>query len=143
MKSGSEQDVKLGIQRLLEELAPGCFQCVDRKSSGESVIDKPVDLEVRDIRHSRTVPRVVLAIEVANVNTTQLVGETCRLYYDSCSLKLLVLGDRNIPQNGAEKCKCLLARLYGQEKIENTPARVVSYDDEDGLWNALKELLLL
>jgi hypothetical protein len=140
MKSGSEQDVRQGIQKLLDNLAPGRFRCVERKSSGESVIGKPVDLEIRSIG---TTPRAVLAVEVANVNTTQLVGEICRLYYDSCPLKILVLGDRNVPRNGVDICKRLLARLYGQEKIEHTPARVVNYDDDDNLRQVLKELLLL
>jgi len=140
MKSGSEKDVQRGVQELLDKLAPGRFRCVERKSSGESVIGKPVDLEIR--RAGDTL-RALLAIEVANVNTTQLVSETCRLYYDSCPLKLLILGDRNVPQNGVEMCSRLLARLYGQEKIENTPARVVSYDDDASLERALRELLLL
>lgn len=140
MKSGSEQDVRQGIQGLLDNLAPGRFRCVERKSSGESVIGKPVDLEIHSMGATQ---RAVLAVEVANVNTTQLVGETCRLYYDSCPLKILVLGDRNIPRNGVEICKRLLARLYGQEKIEHTPSRVVNYDDHDNLRQALKELLLL
>jgi len=140
VKSGSEQDVRQGIQGLLDNLAPGRFRCVERKSSGESVIGKPVDLEIHSMGATQ---RAVLAVEVANVNTTQLVGETCRLYYDSCPLKILVLGDRNIPRNGVEICKRLLARLYGQEKIEHTPSRVVNYDDHDNLRQALKELLLL
>jgi hypothetical protein len=58
-------------------------------------------------------------------------------------LKLLVLGDRNVPRNGVEKCERLMARLYGQDDIENTPARVIRYDDDENLKIALKELLLL
>jgi hypothetical protein len=140
MKSGSEPDVRQGIQEMLDDLAPGRFRCVERKSSGESVIGKPADLEIRS---TGATPHAVLAIEVANVNTTQLVGEACRLYYDSCPLKILVLGDRNVPQNGVELCRCLLARLYGQQNIEHTPARVVNYDEDEKLEAALKELLLL
>ena len=77
------------------------------------------------------------------LNTTQLVGETCRLFYDSCPRKLLVLGDRNIPREGKTQCELLLARLYGQNSIEDTPARVVSCVDDEGTISALKELLLL
>ena len=143
MKSGSEKDVKQGIQKLLDNIAPGRFVCVDRKFYGESVIGKPVDFEIRTKGTEGTPERVVIAVEVANVNTTQLVGEACRLYYDSCPLKLLVLGDRHVPRNGVEMCKHLLARLYGQDSIENTPARVVSYDNDDDLQSALRDLLLL
>jgi hypothetical protein len=140
MKSGNEQDVKQAVQEMLDSLAPGRFHCVYRKSAGKSVIDKPVDLEIRT---STSPQRTLLAIEVANVNATQLVNETCRLYFDSCPLKLLVLGDRNVPRNGVEKCERLMARLYGQDDIENTPARVIRYDDDENLKIALKELLLL
>ena len=140
MKSGNEGDVRQGIEELLNNLAPGRFRCVERKSDGESVINKPADLEIDS---TGATSRALIAIEVANVNTTQLVGEVCRLYYDSCPLKLLVLGERNVPQKGVELCSRLLARLYGQEKIENTPARVVCYNDSAGLRRALLELLLL
>jgi hypothetical protein len=140
MKSGNEQDVKQAVQELLDSLAPSHFHCVDRKSTGKSVINKPVDLEIRT---TATPPRSILAIEVANVNTTQLVNETCRLYFDSCPLKLLVLGHRNVPSKGVEDCKRLMARLYGQDDIKDTPARVVRYDDHESLRTALKELLLL
>ena len=81
MNSGSEDDVSLGLNRILESLAPGRFRCTSRKTDGRSVIRKPVDLEIRSTGDSS---RVLLAVEVANVNTTQLVGEVCRLYYDSC-----------------------------------------------------------
>ena len=140
MKSGSESDVRAGLQEILDRLAPGRFRCTDRKTSGESVIGKPVDLEIATIEES---PRGAVAVEVANVNTTQLVGETCRLYYDSCPRKLLVLGDRNVPREGGAQCEMLLARLYGQNSVENTPARVVSYADDEGTTRALKALLLL
>jgi hypothetical protein len=104
------------------------------------VIGKPVDLEIVTTEES---PRVAVAVEVANVNTTQLVGETCRLYYDSCPRKLLVLGDRNIPRDGRARCEALLARMYGQDSIENTPARVVCSTDDEGAMRAVAELLLL
>ena len=68
--------------------------------------------------------KAVVAIEVANVNTTQLVGETCRLYFDSCPLKLLILGDRNVPAEGKKQCENLLAKMFGQDDIRSTPARV-------------------
>jgi hypothetical protein len=140
LKSGSEPDVRAGLQEILDRLAPGRFQCTERKTAGESVIGKPVDLAIL----TREEPlRVAVAVEVANVNTTQLVGETCRLYYDSCPRKLLVLGDRNVPRDGKAQCEMLLARLYGQNSIENTPARVVSYADDEEASNALKSLLLL
>ena len=42
--------------------------------------------------------RLILAIEVANVNATLLVGEVCRLYFDCCPIKLMILGDRNLPR---------------------------------------------
>jgi len=87
--------------------------------------------------------RVAVAVEVANVNTTQLVGETCRLYFDSCPLKLLILGDRNVPQSGKKQCEQLFAKLYGQENINNTPARVEWYHDDKAIESALRELLLL
>ena len=104
------------------------------------MINKPVDLQI--VTNQEPL-RVVIAVEVANVNTTQLVGETCRLYYDCCPQKLLVLGDRNIRPNGKTQCELLLARLYGQSSIQDTPARVVSYDDDSDTKRALKELLFL
>jgi len=104
------------------------------------MIGKPVDLEIR-LRGEN--PRPAVAIEVANVNTTQLVGETCRLYYDALPIKLLVLGDRNIPPNGKKQCEILLARLYGQENIENTPSRVVNYSNDTAIKTALTQLLML
>ena len=138
MLSGSENDVQAGLQTILDRLAPGRFWCTSRKNSGASMIRKPVDLEIR----SKGGPAVI-AVEVANVNTTQLVGETCRLYFDTCFLKILVLGDRNVPRDGKEQCELLLARLYGQDRIENTPARVVWFHDDAAAAQALAELLLL
>ena len=140
MKTGSEFDIREGLQKILDRLADGRFSCRERKASGQSAIGKPVDLEIYFNVEPR---RVAIAVEVANVNTTQLVGESCRLYYDSCPLKLLVLGDRNVPSSGKEQCESLLARLYGQDDIHNTPARVAWYNDDEGLELAIKELLLL
>ena len=139
MKSGSEADVREAIQAMLEKIAPGRFLCAERKSIGGSAIDKPVDLHVVQ----KVQKRAVIAIEVANVNTTQLVGEACRLYYDSCPQKLLVLGDRNVPKNGKEQCERLLAKLYGQDDIRNTPVRVVNCDEDDKTEQALRDLLLI
>jgi hypothetical protein len=140
MLSGSEPDVMAGLQSILDRLAPGRFLSVYRKNSGRSMIGKPVDLE---IRLNVGITRPLIAVEVANVNTTQLVGETCRLYYDICPIKLLVLGDRNVPPNGKQQCEVLLARLYGQDDIHNTPARVVKFSDDAAIEKALAELLLL
>lgn len=142
MQSGSEIHVREGLQAILDALAPGHFSCTIRKASGGSMIGKPVDLEIR-MEGPSGFDRVVVAVEVANVNTTQLVGETCRLYYDSCPTKLLVLGDRNVPAGGKQQCEVLLARLYGQDNIANTPARVVSYVDDAATATALRELLML
>ncbi len=140
MRSGSEDDVKAGLQTVLDRLALGRYDVAFRKSRGQSMIGKPVDLQVQFKTGSQ---RDLIAVEVANVNTTQLVGETCRLYFDACPAKLLVLGDRNVPRDGQKQCEELLARLYGQAKIDNTPARVVSYSDDIAIENALVRLLLL
>jgi len=140
LNAGDEETVRAGLEGILSRMAPGRFGCRVRKSAGGSVIGKPVDLEVYRIAPPSG---AVIAVEVANVNTTQLVGETCRLYYDTCPLKLLVLGDRNVPANGGEQCELLLTRLYGQGRIEHTPARVVWYHDDPGIGRALSDLLLL
>ena len=139
MNSGSEIDTQQGIQSILDRIVPGRYVCRERKGVGGSAIGKPVDLHIL----STASQKAIVAIEVANVNTTQLVGETCRLYYDSCSLKLLVLGDRNVPNGGKDQCKKLLAKLYGQDDIRNTPARVVMYNDDSEIEVALRDLLLL
>ena len=141
MKSGSELDVTQGIQTILESIAPGRFICTERKNfRGKSAIGRPVDLQ---ISLASDLNKAAVAIEVANVNTTQLVGETCRLYYDSCPLKLLILGDRNVPKEGRKQCEKLLAKLYGQDDIRNTPARVAKFDEDSVIEAALKDLLLI
>lgn len=137
MKSGSESDIKKGLQSILNKISQNRFICKTRKNSGQSAIDKPVDLQISIKKTSRA----VIAIEVANVNTTQLVGEACRLYYDCCPLKLLILGDRNIPKNGKELCEKVLAKLYGQNDINYTPARVFKYNEDKEIENALKRFL--
>ena len=139
MNSGSEADVKTGIQQILEQIAPGRFICTDRKNlRGGSAVGKPVDLQ---ISFSSDLNKAAAAIEVANVNTTQLVGETCRLYYDSCPLKLLILGDRNVPPDGKKQCEKLLAKLYGQDDIRNTPARVALFGEDEIIKLALTATL--
>ena len=91
MLSGSEPDVMAGLQSILDRLAPGRFLSGCQEKFWQ--ID---DWEASslDVRLNVGIPRPLIAVEVANVNTTQLVGESCRLYYDVCPLKLLVLGDR-------------------------------------------------
>ena len=141
MRSGSESDVQQGLQEILDRLAPGRFACVTRKTLGWSVIGKPVDLEIR--ARSASTDRALVAVEVANVNTTQLVGEATRLYLDNCPIKLLVLGDRNAPPNSAKQCELVLARFYGQDYIEHTPARVVWYFDDERIAKALCDLMFI
>jgi hypothetical protein len=141
MKSGSELDVKQGIQQTLETLSRGRFICTDRKAlRGKSAIGKPVDLQ---ISFADDLSKAAIAVEVANVNTTQLVGETCRLHYDCCPLKLMILGDRNVPKDGKKQCEQLFAKLYGQDDIRNTPARVAMFDEDELIEAALRDLLLV
>lgn len=141
MRSGSETDVKHGIQQILDRLAPGRFTCTDRKTlRGKSAIGKPVDLQVS---FADDLGNAAIAVEVPNVNTTQLVGETRRLYYDCCPLKLMILGDRNIPTDGKNQCERLIAKLYGQDDIRNTPARVASFDEDETVEAALRDFLLI
>jgi len=64
MKSGSEIDVRAGLQEMLDRLAAGRFRCVERKTAGRSVIGKPVDLQIITNQES---PQVAVAVEVANV----------------------------------------------------------------------------
>jgi len=141
MKSGFELDVRQGIQQILDKIAPRRFICTERKALyGKSAIAKPVDLQVA---WAATPSKALVAVEVANVNTTQLVGETCRLYYDACPLKFLILGDRNVPTDGKKQCEKLLAKLYGQDDIRSTPARVASFDEDEVIASGLRELLLI
>lgn len=70
MRSGSEDDILEGLQLMLDRLAPERFVCRFRKALGGSMIGKPVDLE---IRFKQGTQRTIIAVEVANVNTTQLV----------------------------------------------------------------------
>lgn len=78
------------------------------------------------------------------MNSTQLVGEVCRLYYDALPFKVLVLGPRNVPADGKAQCEALLCRLYGQQEISGTPARVMTLAETDlEREKALKDLLWL
>jgi hypothetical protein len=136
----SEPDVMTGLQSILARLAPARFIVRERKNLGGSVLKKLVDLEIRLNVETR---RPVIAVEVTDVNTTQLVNEACRLYFDTCPIKLLVLGNQNAPLHGKMQCETLLARLYGQDDIENTPARVVAFADHAATEKALTDLLFL
>ena len=59
MKTATENDVRIGLQKILDGLAPSHFGCRERKTSGQSVIDKPVDLEIYFFRE-RTFFRALL-----------------------------------------------------------------------------------
>ena len=76
-------------------------------------------------------------------NHMNWVGETCRLYYDSCPLKLLILGDGNVPAEGHKQCEKLLAKMFGQDDIHSTPARVARFDEDSVIEAALRDLLLI
>ena len=135
-----ESKVQDKITEILSEIDGRKFGCRERKSTGRSTIKKPVDLEVYLKDNS---DRVVIAVEVADVNTTQLVGEVCRLYFDSCPLKMLVLGHDNTQRNSKEQCENQFNKFYAQDDIQDTPVRVVWWDDDDQIRVSLKELLLL
>lgn len=115
------------------------YACTDRKqAAGKSAIGRPVDLHIVDLHHDL---KPVVCIEVANVNATQLVGEATRLYFDSCPLKIMALGSKNTPKQAIQICEEVLCRLYNQDKIEATPARVARYDDTDSLKQFLVDFL--
>lgn len=61
MRSGSEVDV----QAILDDIAPARLVCAIRKDAGQSIIGKPVDLEIR-LKALSQVDRVVVAVAVAN-----------------------------------------------------------------------------
>jgi len=135
-----ESKVQDKITEILSEIEGREFGCRERKSTGHSTIKKPVDLEVYFKDNS---DRVAIAVEVADVNTTQLVGEVSRLYFDSCPLKLLILGHDNTQRNSKEQCENQFNKFYAQDDIQDTPVRVVWWDDDDQIRVSLKELLLL
>jgi hypothetical protein len=127
------------LQQLLNEIEADTYFCAERKRSGSSVIRKPVDLHIG----MRAQQKQLVAVEVANVNVTQLVGEVSRLYFDTLPLKLLVLHAKgNVQPQGKRQCETLLCRFYGQSDVAHTPARVVWDDKPDDIRQALKELLL-
>jgi len=127
------------LNQVLDEDPNGSYVCKERKSNGSSVLRKPVDFHISN----RSGVHIV-GVEVANVNTTQLVGEVARLYFDTLPLKLLVLhAEGNVRPNGKSQCEKLFCRLYGQDEIGHTPARVVWDDKVDQIRTSLKELLLI
>lgn len=139
MLNESEEQAQKSITDILSRIEDGEFGCRERKTTkGGSSIDKPADLEVYFIDDS---DRVAVAVEIANVNTTQLVGEVTRLYCDCCPAKLLILFRDNATKGVKKQCEKLFWLLYGQEDIRHTPARVEWYNEEDQIENSLKELL--
>ena len=135
------------INNILQRLAPDRFVCKERMGRGlmaseRSEIDKPVDLHIC-LRESGQNNDALVCIEVADVNSPQMVGEAARLFYDCCPRKLLVIGVDNAPNNAVELCVKILTRLYGQGKIENTPCRIHKMADLQGLEQALKDLLCI
>jgi hypothetical protein len=126
------------INDILSRNWDNLFVCKERKlKSGGSSIGKPADLGV----YFKGTDRAVIAIEVANVNSTQLVGEVTRLYCDHCPNKMLIMYPQNAPKDAKERCEILFRILYGQNDIKNTPARVEWHDDKAKIEVALKYLL--
>lgn len=139
MLNATEELAQKSITDILSRIEKGKLGCRERKSTGgRSSINKPADLEVYFIGDP---DRVAVAVEVANVNTTQLVGEVTRLYCDCCPAKLLILKLKNATKCVKKQCEKLFCVLYGQEDIRHTPARVEWYNEEDQIENSLKELL--
>lgn len=138
MSNEKEELSQKRITGILSRIENGGFDCRERKSNGRSSIDKPADLEVYFIDDS---DRVAVAVEIANVNTTQLVGEVTRLYCDCCAAKLLILFRDNTTKGVKKQCEKLFCLLYGQEDIRHTPARVEWYDEDDQIEKSLSELL--
>lgn len=133
-----ERQVCKSVQKALDEIKPDCWQCEERKQAkGTSSIDKPVDLHI--IKRSNG--KQIVAVEVANVNTTQLVSECVRLYFDCLPIKLLVLHKHgNVPPNGKAQCEKTLCALYSQKDSMATPSRVV-WDEASSIKQALNQLL--
>lgn len=133
-----EAKIQKCIQEILETIGPGGeFDCKERKTRyGSSSIKKPVDLHI--LRKGQK----IIAIEVAGVNSTQLVGEATRLFFDHLPLKLLVLVQKKyVPRYAKELCELVLSALYHQPDISKTPARVVWGNDSHGLKQSLQDLL--
>lgn len=139
MVNESEEQAQNSITDILPRIEDGKFGCRERKTTkGGSSIDKPADLEVYFISDP---DRVAVAVEVANVNTTQLVGEVTRLYCDCCAAKLLIVYLKNTTKGAKKQCEKLFCVLYGQEDIRHTPARVEWSDKKDQIEKSLRELL--
>lgn len=135
----TEEETRDSMAAILSRIEGGVFGCRERKQSrGRSSIAKPADLEVFCVSDP---DRVVVAVEVANVNTTQLVGEVTRLYYDCCPVKLLILFPTNNTIGVREQCEKLFCLLYGQNDIHSTPARVEWHDMDDQIEASLRMLL--
>ena len=128
------------LQSMLDRLAPARFQVRERKNLGTSVLGKPADLEIRQTAGTRS---PLMAVEITDLNTTQLVGAVVRLYYDTCPIKLLIVGNQNTPLRGTAQCEKLFARQYGQDDIQNTPARVAAFTDHAAIEKALTDLRFL
>ncbi|MCD6232693.1 hypothetical protein J7K28_08815 [Candidatus Aerophobetes bacterium] len=135
----NENIIQKLIQEVLDTVARNEFECSVRKNNSSSVIKKPVDLH---IIHKAT-KKVIIYIEVTDVNSTQLVNEACRLYFDTCFRKILIIGTENAPKNSYELCVEIFKRLYGQNKIDDTPVRILIYDlnNNTEFKSKLKEIL--
>jgi len=141
-----EKKIKKKIQAVLDTISPGEFVCEERKNRGKSAINKPVDLQIS----LRSQPdNALICIEVADVNSTQLVNEATRLFFDCCYRKILILGTNNVPQTtGKNICEDVLKRFYGQDDIKFTPARVILYNEnfekdfEEEVEKILREFLV-
>jgi len=131
--------IQEAIQDILDKISRGEFECIERKSKGDSVIGKPVDLH---IRHKKS-QKIIVCIEVTDVNSTQLVNEACRLYFDTCFRKILIIGTGNAPKKGKELCEEILKKLYCQNRIDDTPARVLVYESskEENFKSELEKIL--
>jgi hypothetical protein len=142
MKENIEGNVAETLQGLLDEIDADTYICTKRKRTGSSVIHKPVDLHIAIKAHQKQ----IVAVEVANVNVTQLVGEVSRLYFDTLPLKLVVLHPKkvksNVPPQGKPQCEALFCCFYGQRDVTHTPARVVWDNKPDEIRQALRDLLL-
>jgi hypothetical protein len=136
----SEPEVMEVLQSIVNRLAPDRFEVRERKNLGSSVLRKPADLEIRQNSGTR---RPLIAVEIADLNTTQLVGAVVRLFFDTCAIKLLIVGNQNASLHGTAQCEQLFARLYGQDDIQNAPARVAAFTDHASIEKALNDLLFL
>jgi len=139
-----EKCVKKLINIFLFEKSKYQFlKCRERKKKGDSFISKPVDLEVSFYRTGKSANsddkqnmESIICIEVSSVNSTQLVGEITRLYYDKVWRKVLIVIYKahedcgNIKKSEAENViKNLVPELYGcgdkkEFKNEHYPMKV-------------------